>query len=304
MNRFDYRLIRQMLLLASVVQNGSFSAAARALHMSQPPLISQVNELETRLRVKLLRRSSTGTTLTPEGRAILPAIEKLVSQAEALDYAARTIRKGTVGVLRIGAVYEVLIGILPGLLEESEEKYPEVSVFSEEIDSREAEYKLAQNELDIAFGRFERFRTPGLRLREIRRERPVVIFPKGDPLSGSESIRLADLKDREWIVTARDKCPEYADRVAGFFLGAGYSPRLKHEVDSIEREIAFVACRLGIGVIPEGCARNLPPSVGRIEVADPAAEFVLNAAWNEKSGNPSRDAFLSLMPWQGKVPRD
>lgn len=63
MNRFDYRKIRQMLLFAAVVQEGSFRRAAERLNMSQPPLTAQIDELETRLKVKLLVRTPRGLSL-------------------------------------------------------------------------------------------------------------------------------------------------------------------------------------------------------------------------------------------------
>lgn len=63
---FDYRTIRQLMLFAAVTQEKSFRRAAKRLNMSVPPLVLQIDELEARLRMKLLgenasRRFSDGT---------------------------------------------------------------------------------------------------------------------------------------------------------------------------------------------------------------------------------------------------
>lgn len=296
MHRFDYRLIRQMLILAAVADSGSFSRASRLLAISQPPLIAQINELESRLRVRFLIRGRTGVRLTPAGEALMPEIEALVSQAEALDYSARTISDKARGVIRIGAVYEAMTDIVPHILQDAAAALPDVSVFTEEIDSSEAEYKLAQNELHLAIGRFERFKNKDLKLRALLREKPVLIVPSSDAASGAASVRLSDLADRDWIVTGRDKSPDYGDRITGFFRAAGFSPRVRFTVDSIARQIAFVCCRLGVALVPESSARTLPGAVRAVPLSEGGFELVISAAWNERCPDSVLKKLLALLP--------
>ncbi len=58
--RFDYRLIRQMLIFAAVCEEGGIRGAARRLSISQSPLSAQLDELEDRLGVTLLERTRRG----------------------------------------------------------------------------------------------------------------------------------------------------------------------------------------------------------------------------------------------------
>ena len=60
LNRFDYRKIRQLLLFAVVVEEKSLRKAADRLCMSLPPLTAQIDELESRLGLKLLVRTPRG----------------------------------------------------------------------------------------------------------------------------------------------------------------------------------------------------------------------------------------------------
>ena len=102
LHRFDYRLIRQLLLWAVVVEEKSFRRAAVRLHMSLPPVMSQVDELEDRLKVKLLHRSPRGVTMTAAGEAFLPEVRRFLASAEMLDYAVKELQGGEEGILTVG----------------------------------------------------------------------------------------------------------------------------------------------------------------------------------------------------------
>ena len=72
---FDYRTIRQLMLFAAVTQEKSFRLAAKRLNMSVPPLVLQIDELEARLRMKLLERTPRGVSPTAQGNALMPMID-------------------------------------------------------------------------------------------------------------------------------------------------------------------------------------------------------------------------------------
>ena len=60
--------LRQLVYFTSIAEHGSISAAARALHMSQPPLSYAIDQLEAEIGVKLFVRSVKGIVLTPAGQ--------------------------------------------------------------------------------------------------------------------------------------------------------------------------------------------------------------------------------------------
>ena len=60
--------LRQLEYFRAIVDEGSISGAARALHMTQPPLSYQIRQLENELNVKLFDRTSKGVTLTEAGK--------------------------------------------------------------------------------------------------------------------------------------------------------------------------------------------------------------------------------------------
>jgi DNA-binding transcriptional LysR family regulator len=86
-----------------VLETGSFSAAARCLNIGQPAVSKTVAQLERRLGVRLLRRSTHGLTPTDAGQNFYERARRAIGEAEQADLAARGAGTGLVGRLRVGA---------------------------------------------------------------------------------------------------------------------------------------------------------------------------------------------------------
>ncbi|MGF6207216.1 LysR family transcriptional regulator [Pseudomonas frederiksbergensis] len=86
-----------------VVETGSFSAAARRLNIGQPAVSKTIAQLETRLSVRLLLRSTRGLTPTEAGLAFFDRAKRAIEEADEADNAARGDASGLTGNLRICA---------------------------------------------------------------------------------------------------------------------------------------------------------------------------------------------------------
>jgi DNA-binding transcriptional LysR family regulator len=86
-----------------VVETGSFSAAARRLNIGQPAVSKTIAQLETRLAVRLLLRSTRGLTPTEAGLAFFERAKRAIEEADEADNAARGAASGLTGTLRICA---------------------------------------------------------------------------------------------------------------------------------------------------------------------------------------------------------
>lgn len=86
-----------------VVETGSFSAAARRLNIGQPAVSKTIAQLETRLAVRLLLRSTRGLTPTEAGLAFFDRAKRAIEEADEADNAARGAAGGLTGNLRICA---------------------------------------------------------------------------------------------------------------------------------------------------------------------------------------------------------
>jgi len=92
-----------MQAFVRVVEAGSFSAAARALNMGQPAISKTVAQLEARLGVRLLMRSTQGLSPTEAGRSFYERAKRSIEEADEAEAVARGAGKGLTGRLRISA---------------------------------------------------------------------------------------------------------------------------------------------------------------------------------------------------------
>ena len=294
MNRFDYRKIRQMLLFAVVVEEGSFRQAAQRLNMSQPPLTAQIDELEARLKVKLLVRTPRGVRMTAQGQAFLPLVRNFITQAELLDYSIEELRGGHKALLTVAAVSEAMMSWIPQFRKTLESKAPGLALFTKEIDSIEVKRELETNNVMLAIGFFEKFDNPHLKFATIREEKPVLVVSADHPLAKEQNVNLKDLADEDWVFQVRNISPYLVDALIGACLEKGFSPRIRHEVAGTMREIAFVGCGQGIGMLPEFFSCMLPPSVVAKPIADVKPFIRLSIAWNASVESAPRDEALRL----------
>src|SRR4051794_23003965 len=109
--------LRQFEYLMAVVEEGSFTRAARHLDVSQPALSHQVRALERSVGHPLLERAAGGVHLTPMGRAFVPHAARTLRRAEDARraYAATDAEPE----LRIATLYSIAIGILPAVIRAS-----------------------------------------------------------------------------------------------------------------------------------------------------------------------------------------
>jgi DNA-binding transcriptional LysR family regulator len=98
MNRLE-----AMEAFVRVVETGSFSAAARQLHMGQPAVSKTVAQLEERLGVRLLLRSTQGLTPTEAGQSFYERAKRAIEEADEAEIAARGANASLSGELRVSA---------------------------------------------------------------------------------------------------------------------------------------------------------------------------------------------------------
>ena len=105
----DMRALRAFVAVADCL---TFSAAAHALHITQPALSRRIHQLESALDLRLFDRNSRRVRLTGEGEALLDRTRRLLQDAQDMQERARALKGGNAGVLRVGSTpfaHEVLM---------------------------------------------------------------------------------------------------------------------------------------------------------------------------------------------------
>ena len=96
--------IRQLIYFATIVEEGSISAAAKKLHLSQPPLSYQLKLLEEELHLQLLQRGARGVQLTEAGKVLYKRAQGILELTERTQKELQAMAGGFAGTLHIGTV--------------------------------------------------------------------------------------------------------------------------------------------------------------------------------------------------------
>ena len=96
--------LKQLQYFASVVEEGNITAAARRLHISQPPLSQQLKSLEEELGITLFWRGARKVTLTEAGRVLYQQACNILELTEATVKQMEDLKSGVTGTLRLGTI--------------------------------------------------------------------------------------------------------------------------------------------------------------------------------------------------------
>ena len=123
--KFDWNRARAFLVTA---EEGSLSAAARALGMTQPTLSRQVDALEDELRLVLFERAGRGLVLTPSGLELLDHVRGMGEAASRVSRAASGQSQTIEGSISIAASEAYSAFLLPPIIEKLRRDYPGIFV--------------------------------------------------------------------------------------------------------------------------------------------------------------------------------
>lgn len=166
----------------TVVDKGSFHAAAKVLNCSQPTITQHIRKLELDLKIPLVQRGNNGCKPTPRGELFLPYARKLLQMAQRAQSVAMS------ESFTIGASTNIGVYYLPAYAKAFAEqvKNPEVVKISIGSNTEIAD-RLANGEVDVALMEWWDGR-PGFHAEIWRKEAMVAIVPKDHPWSKRRSL--------------------------------------------------------------------------------------------------------------------
>lgn len=247
----------------AVVRHGGFSAAARALHLSQPSISARIRRLEESLGERLFERAGREARLTAAGRHLVRTAEDLARSARDLRRAAldfRGLRKGSldVGVTDVASIY-----VLPGAFRRFTSRHPDVDLSVTVEGSLPLVAALRAGRIELAVANLP-IDGDDLETSVVDVDRLLPVLPRTHPLAKRKRIRLEEIAEAPMItfkpesVTRRE-----VDRV---FTARGLEPRVAMEISSPEAIKKLVEVGLGFAFLP---ARSVKAEVREGRLASP-----------------------------------
>src|SRR6478672_4300995 len=120
--------LRHLRYFTTVAAEGSFSRAAEILHIAQPPLSRQIQQLEEELGVELIRRGTRPADLTEQGRLLYEQAVQILERVEEIRAIVRRVERAQRQIFSLGFVASTLYGRLPDVIRAYREARPEIDL--------------------------------------------------------------------------------------------------------------------------------------------------------------------------------
>jgi DNA-binding transcriptional LysR family regulator len=247
--------LRQLRYFLAIAEEGGFSRAAERLHVSQPPLSTQMKSLERELGAQLLARTNRGVSLTAAGQVFYEEVRGVLARLDNARTKTLQADRGDVGLLSVGFVSIADYGILPPALKSFRLQFPLVEVQLHELttDAQVRELRAARLDLGLGLAPVEE---PDLEFRSILREELVLAAPADHPFPKGDAIDLRGLAKASFIVPPRDIAPGLYDLTISRCRAAGFAPRIVQNARQMQTVIGLVSCGMGLALVPAS-VRNL-----------------------------------------------
>ena len=189
--------------LATVVERGSFSAAAEALHITQPAVSRQVALLERRLGTPLLVRRRGGVEPTPAGRVLLGHVTAATDRLTLAEAQVRAMVSERSGTVRLGSFFSALVHLSTEVAALVSEEHPDLRFVDDLVDRDTAYAKLGRGELDLALVFSHDFAPAplpdGVEAQPLFDDPVRILLPAGHPVAASAAVDPADLAAETWV---------------------------------------------------------------------------------------------------------
>ena len=153
--------LRHLKYFIAVAEELHFARAARRVHIAQPSLSKQIQQLEQELGFPLFYRTKQRVELLDAGHVFLDEAQRLLRQAEGAIHAAGRAHAGQSGRLVVGFSPSAAAEVLPRILRKYRPRYPDVIIELSEITTRRSTELLLDNPLSVFrcnFSNFSRLR--------------------------------------------------------------------------------------------------------------------------------------------------
>ncbi|KKI17318.1 LysR family transcriptional regulator [Sphingomonas sp. ABOLG] len=193
--------LRHIEIFHAVYVNGSVSAAARALNVSQPSVSKTLRHAETLLGFDLFQRTGGRLVPTEDARNLFADVAEIQERVRALREAGRNMRSGGGGRLRISALPSLALGVLPMAVSRFLQKHPKVHFDLQTVHHDDLLRKLYEREADIAIAS-EPPRGAALNTTWLGEGELVVLYREADMPDAPARVELSELTDRPFISLA------------------------------------------------------------------------------------------------------
>jgi DNA-binding transcriptional LysR family regulator len=291
--------LRHLRAFMAVAEELSFTGAARKLHISQPPLSRQIQQLEKEIGVTLFVRRSHGIELTDRGRVFLAEARRLSGMANEFLQTAHRLRREDIAIVRIGSAWG-LWKAMNQLRVHHARRHPGIEIVVEDLATRGDAHGVAdvlrRQQMDLALTRVP-VEGSGIHCEVVFEEQIVVLMRESHPLARAHAVRLRQLAEETLLMPDRKASPVLHDRVLALYVSAGVTPRVVHTQTTPDAQSGLLQVASGDGIFLSVASPFTQPhavhGVAEVALDEPHAATPMFLAWRKDETSKSVLNFVS-----------
>jgi DNA-binding transcriptional LysR family regulator len=239
--------LRQLEIVRRVAETGSFTAAARALNVSQSAVSRQVLQLEEELGEPAFLRLGRKVRLTTAGQSLLDLSRRVLADIQDTTHGIRDEQQSPAGTLHLGGGMTVCLHVFPALLKEFRRRQPRIDVKLTTGSTAELLDRLRSGALDVGLLTLP---VQGADLVQVPviREELLLVMPPAHKLSRTRRVAPADLHKQRWVLFERGSSTRRV--IDEMFRVHGIHPRIVMETENVEILKALTMIGMGLTIVP------------------------------------------------------
>ena len=293
----DLQQIRYFLGLAKELH---FWKTAEKMFVTQSALSRRIKSLEDEIGVRLFERTKRSVKLTTAGEFLQVEWTRMLGEIENFHAHARQINAGEIGKIKISHPGSITHSILPDLLANLIEKYPNLEVELFELLTDNFEQALLNYEIDLGFSR-ELPANKSLAAQKVSSEKFALVVPENHFLNEANFMNLSDAKNENFILPSLNGRSNYVKLLREIFAAYDFAPKTVFESDFGATILSLVGKGLGVSLMPISYAHHSPPKVRFIKTAHRTDLYIIR---RQSDTNAVLDNFIEIIEEYAAISRN
>lgn len=250
--------LRQLEYFCAVAEERSISAAARALHVAQPPISRQIAQLEEELGVQLFLRGSKGMSLTDAGQSLYRQAQQIFQDLRRVEDSVRSVGEGLSGRIKLGVVYSA-VPYAMSYVEQYHRIYPQVELLIRLGSPQELLEALNRGDLHVLFLRTAAHEPSGLKERILNEDALELIMREDmDPAPELAEVPIERLRDVPMCLLRSDDLWSYNDYLVQECQRSGFTPNVACHCYDTPMAMQMVLSGFGVSFLPRAILSTHP----------------------------------------------
>lgn len=288
--------LRHLRYFVAVAEEQNITRAAARLHVSQPPLSRQIQDLESELGFDLLERTGKSIRVTAAGAVFLKEACAVLRRVDEAVEAARRVAMDPAAEFHLGYAPSPTAEMLPTILREFRTRAPGAQVVLHDLSSPEMLSGLLSGKLHAALMvQPSRKSARGIVFEELRTYPIVVAVPPNHPFVRLKKISVREAVEEPLVAYSRGDFPDFHEMLRRIVGPLAKRLRFAEECDGVMSLIAAIESGKGVSIIASSLANAAGKRLRYVPVMPPPLPAVVGLAYRPGPHDETRRRFIEAV---------